>query len=325
MIDIGIDWEAHYGSGWIKRFSAAPAFEAGASLLRGAGLLWIGRYGQGRVVGTSASNLASQMRDLGEHWRAAGLRWTATLLSERGLDGDSAYLLHKFHDRRRYQCEGAPHKHPNAARRLTQAALVMASDRLEIIRASSKRLGGTHNDADLWEDRFETMGETALGTPPHPPFSASEQQALERYAIYRTCEGLTHTAAGIIGARGEFQSGGKTEKASKPWYEITDHFTKKAKCAYEAFAHDASHDPSEHVPLMSVFDTSIPYSEFYERHYSSDAAVYGAAAVIALYVGLLLAAANDEENPLDTRNTFKKAGLDLTPVRRQRALPAADL
>ncbi len=324
MIDIGIDWEARYGSGWIRRFSAAPVFEAGASLLCGAALLWKGRYGQGRVVGKSARALASSMRDLGEHWRTAGLRWTATLLTDYGLSHDASHLLFTYRDRRGCSpSEGGVRKHPHAARRLAEAALTMGSDRLSLIRDTSKALGGTHNDADTWEDRFEALGETPLGTPPDPPLSASERKTLEQYAIYRTCQSLASMAAVIISSGGDRRLDQHAPDASKPWHDASSEFARRAKATYEAFVHDETHDSSEREPLLAALDTASPDIS-YSRHYADNTAIHGAAAVVALYVNLLLHAAGDAENPLDTRAAFKNAGLKLS-TKRHLALAAAEL
>ena len=288
-------WIPRYGGGWIRRFSAAPVFGASASLLRGAAMLWRGRYGAGRVVGAEANQLGGVMRDLAQHWTEAAANWTARLLPEEAVGTDGGYLLVKFRDRRRFSlADGvAPVQHPEAARRLVQAALETSTDRLEAIRASGRDVGDYGKDADRWEDRFEALGETSLGIPPRVPLSEEGRLAIERFAAYRACEGLAASAGNVYAFHGHWRDADRKRPVqADAWIAHQKRFREKAAKAYHAFAAGPGPLPDETQALLSVRDDAIPYLEFAEFHSYGEADRNGAALIAALHISLVLASAD---------------------------------
>lgn len=321
-------WEQRIGSGWIRRYGASPAFEAGAVLLAGAARLWIGRYGAGRLVGQEALGLSSRMWDLGQHWREAAVNRTATFLPPEATLGNGGYLLAKFRDRRTYRPknETAPAKHQSAARCLAQAALTMASDRLQIIRETGRDVGDYGKDANLWEDRLEKLGETSLGLPPDAPLSSTGRTELESYAVYRACEGFAASVASILNLRENRDRTGHIAAGVETWSGHSCRFGKLAEKAYAAFARDRP-DGAETAALLDARDDAMPYVEFGEFHYHDATDMRGAAAIAALYVSLLLwslgaDAAADWDGEMLAR-TLAAVGIKKLPAPRK-ALSAGD-
>lgn len=285
-------WASRYGSGWIRRFGASPAFEAGASLLRSAARLWQGRYGAGRLVGREALELASRMADLGQHWHESAVYWTAGLLPEGAVGRRSGYLLGKFRDRRSFRlADDAPEiKHPDGARRLVQAVLEMASDRIRIIRESGRDVGDYGKDAELWEDRFEKLGETSLGVLPAPPLSEEGRRALEEFAVYRACEGFCASGGNVLAFHGHWSDRNRQRpKEADEWLAYESRFRALARQAYERFVNGPGLDTAEYAALLAVRDDAIPYLEFAEFHHYDAEDQRGATLIAAFYVSLMLA------------------------------------
>lgn len=306
-----IDWEASYGAGWIRRFAAAPLFEAGSSLLASAALCWQGRYGAGRVVGAAAGDLASEMKEFSRYWREQALGWTANLLCEDG--GQVNFYLRRFADRRSFSMahDAAALKHPMAARRIVQFVLEAAEDRLRGIAESGDRSHG-YKEARRWEDRIETLGETSLGVPPRPELDDAQREALERFAVFRMCESLASCAESFLRhGRGRDWYKKEAPKAEKAWDAEAERFRGLAKDSYRRFAACAPED--ERAAILSVRDDALPYHEFSDAHYGGRTADAQAEAIYALFISLTLrtVGAHADWDARVLGRAIKAAGIDM--------------
>jgi hypothetical protein len=200
----------------------------------------------------------------------------------------------------------------------------MVAEHLETIRESDHLISATAKDAALWEDRFEAFGETPLGIPPEAAFTSGERFALDDWARFRTCQGLACSAASVLSSRSKSMSGSGSDPEAAPWYQLAKRLGGGAEAAYAKFAGVGGHGPFEEgwtEALSAARDEAEPYVEFWERHHADDAAVRGAVAVAALYLGILLQDDDFEAGKL-IRKALRGAKLDL-PVTHLRSLPAS--
>ena len=292
----GIDWDEIIRKEFVSRLAAAPNFEEAGSLLIGAGHIWQGRLGAGRVRGRELMSIGHKLRDAGQNWRHSALGWSPP------PEWTSCYsrLLADFRDHRSFMSphrnEGEPvFKDAQAARLLAAAAAALIQDQLPVIGVTGQHLY-RRDEVEHWEDLLETLGEHPAGTPPDQPLSRENLDLFGLRAAYRTCEGLCSSLCCVwVYAKDGDAVAAKGEQA-RLWGARSEAYRDLAKQAYLRFA--AGRPDTIRQALLCGRDDAGAYG-FTDQHYADRAEIAASEKLAETIIGILLQLAGERYGRAD--------------------------
>jgi hypothetical protein len=317
MIDAGIDWLGRIMREEVAKLFIAPALQEAGFLLAGAGYLWQGQFGSGRVRGNELKKVSVKLVEQAFYFRQQALGWFDHSIQPEDIPfpwnntfpqgSPVGHLLVRANPGRRFEYDKSVGKNPEATRRLSKAALLLVSeaiaitsDQIEALEASGQSTGeGVYKRQDFikkLEDEFEVLVESPCLDEPEQSVDETSLKALITCAVFDTCLDLISAQNDIIASYGLAQrlraeewlrrSGTKLD-----WWRMPDELDKVITKQHNYFAEGGGLvvDADVADAIRRTRNQADPYSALWEdRHYTSEREVQRAEVVSQALLQLLV-------------------------------------